>query len=81
MKAQERPVGTISVAKAAEQLGVTPDTLSNWFEARKVRGWRNMVNRRLFIYESECDRILRESMAGRPVGYTDVPPPRRRKSG
>lgn len=56
----ERPAGTIQSSEAAKRLGVSKPTMIAWFESGKVRGWRNVVNRRVFIFESEIQRLIRE---------------------
>lgn len=62
-----RPPGTIPVAEAAKRIGLDRVTLWKWFMDGHVRGWRHATNRRVYIFEAECERILREAVDSDPT--------------
>jgi excisionase family DNA binding protein len=56
----EKPEGMIRSTEAARRLGVTKPTILAWYEAGRIRGWRNVINRWVWIEETEVARIVRE---------------------
>jgi len=64
-----RPPGTIPVAEAAKRIGINRVTLWKRFMDGNVRGWRHAMNRHVYIYETECERLLREAIAADPTRH------------
>lgn len=63
MIAEKRPSGTISAGEAATRLGVARGTVLNWFAEGKLSGWRNGINRRVFITVADVERMIRDATA------------------
>lgn len=69
-KRQNRPTLAeyLTVAEAAEFLGVTPATLRNWDRAGKLSPRRNPLNGYRLYKRDELDAILKEINAGAKGG-------------
>ena len=55
----------LRISKAAEHLGVSPNTLRNWVNAGKVTAIRHPVNHYRLFKQNDLDALLKRAAAAR----------------
>lgn len=59
------------ISKAAEYLGVSPNTLRNWVNARKVAAIRHPVNGYRLFKREDLDALLKQVAAATKKRHND----------